>query len=135
MVQCSRVRGRDALSRRACTNCLRHLSSRPSSERDPCIASSRGIGKVSIIDQDLRSEVPGHLFDLILCRYVALTYFATPLQRKVMARMIERLRPNGYFVIGAHEQLPGSVPELMPLVGEAHVFQKRAEAADPKLPD
>jgi len=99
-----------------------------------CVKSRHRQG-IDFIDQDLRSEVPGHLFDLILCRYVALTYFATPLQRKVMVRMIERLRPNGYFVIGAHEQLPGSVPELMPLVGEAHVFQKRAEAADPKLPD
>ena len=52
------------------------------------------------------------LFDLILCRYVALTYFAVPLQRKVLASMLKWLRPQGYLVIGTHEQLPSNVPEL-----------------------
>ncbi len=79
---------------------------------------------IDFVDQDLRSQMPGQLFDLILCRYVAFTYFAVPLQRDVLARMIQRLRPNGYFVIGAGEQLPGVIPELVPFVGEARVFQK-----------
>ena len=70
--------------------------------------------------------MPAHLFDLILCRYVAFTYFTAPLQRKVMVRMLERLRPNGYFVIGAQEKLPGVVPGLVSIDGEPHIFQKIA---------
>ncbi|HYA21083.1 MAG TPA: CheR family methyltransferase [Burkholderiales bacterium] len=81
---------------------------------------------IEFLDQDLRSEMPPRLFDLILCRYVAFTYFAVPLQRKVLARMLERLRPRGYFVIGTHEQLPSEVSGLVSLVGAPQIFQKRA---------
>ena len=70
--------------------------------------------------------MPPRLFDLILCRYVAFTYFAVPLQRKVLVRMLERLRQEGYLVIGTHEQLPGDVPELVSLAGAPQIFQKRA---------
>lgn len=80
---------------------------------------------IEFLDQDLRSEMPPRLFDLILCRYVAFTYFAVQLQRKILARMLERLRPGGYFVIGTHEQLPGGVPELVPLIGAPQIFEER----------
>jgi chemotaxis protein methyltransferase CheR len=88
-----------------------------------CVKSKHREG-IEFIDQDLRSEMPAHHFDLILCRYVAFTYFTEPLQSKVMVRMLERLRPNGYFVIGAEENLPGVVPEMLSLNGEPHIFQK-----------
>ena len=45
---------------------------------------------IEFTEQDLRSEMPQHLFDLILCRYVAFTYFAIPLQRKVLVDMLDR---------------------------------------------
>jgi chemotaxis protein methyltransferase CheR len=90
-----------------------------------CVKSKHREG-IEFLDQDLRSEMPPRLFDLILCRYVAFTYFAVPLQRKVLARMLERLRLGGYFVIGTHEQLPGDVPELVPLIGAPQIFEKRA---------
>jgi chemotaxis protein methyltransferase CheR len=70
--------------------------------------------------------MPSHIFDLILCRYVAFTYFAEPLQRKVLAGMLERLRPQGYLVLGTHEQLPVDIPELWALPGASQIFQKRA---------
>jgi len=79
---------------------------------------------IEFISQDLRSEMPECLFDLILCRYVAFTYFAAPLQRKVMARMLERLRPNGYLVIGTDEKLPDVMPGIVALNGEPRIFQK-----------
>jgi chemotaxis protein methyltransferase CheR len=79
---------------------------------------------VEIIDQDLRTQMPERQFDLILCRYVAFTYFAEPLQRTVLAGMMERLRPLGYLVIGTHERLPGDTPGLA--VHAPQVFQKRA---------
>ncbi len=90
-----------------------------------CVKSKYREG-VEFINQDLRSEMPVHRFDLNLCRYVAFTYFAAALKRRVIAGMLERLRPNGYFVIGAEEELPGVVPGLVSLNGEPHIFQKTA---------
>jgi chemotaxis protein methyltransferase CheR len=80
---------------------------------------------IEFLDQDLRLEMPSRLFDLILCRYVAFTYFAEPLQRKVLTSMLERLRPQGYLVIGTHEQLPSDVPELAALDSAPQIFQKK----------
>jgi chemotaxis protein methyltransferase CheR len=79
---------------------------------------------IDFLYQDLRTQAPTHLFDLILCRYVAFTYFALPLQRQVLARFADRLLPNGYLVIGTHEQLPGDGPALAPLVGAPQIFEK-----------
>jgi len=81
---------------------------------------------IEFFDQDLRSQTPAGLFDLILCRYVAFTYFAAPLQRTVLASMMERLRPQGYLVLGTHERLPGDVPELAAVAGAPQIFQKTA---------
>jgi chemotaxis protein methyltransferase CheR len=86
---------------------------------------------IEFLDQDLRTEMPPRLFDLILCRYVAFTYFAVPLQHKVLVSMLERLRPQGYLVIGTHEQLPGDVPELVSLATARQIFQKRALLQEP----
>jgi chemotaxis protein methyltransferase CheR len=90
-----------------------------------CIKTEHRAG-IEFLDQDLRTEMPPRHFDLILCRYVAFTYFAEPLQRKVLAGMLERLHPQGYLVIGTHEQLPGDIPELAALQGAPQIFQKSA---------
>ena len=89
-----------------------------------CVKSRHRAG-VEFLDQDLRSQMPPRLFDLILCRYAAFTYFAAPLQRKVIVRMLERLRPDGYFVIGAKERLP-IAPRPIALTGGPQIFQKTA---------
>jgi chemotaxis protein methyltransferase CheR len=73
--------------------------------------------------QDLRSELPSGLFDLVLCRNVAFTYFAPPLQRRVFRQILERLRPGGYFAIGKHERLPEDLPQLVPIDGTQQIFQ------------
>jgi chemotaxis protein methyltransferase CheR len=89
-----------------------------------CVKAEHRDG-IEFLDQDLRTEMPSRVFDLILCRYVAFTYFAQPLQRRVLAGMVERLRPLGYLVIGTHEQLPDDFPELRVLRGAPQIFQKR----------
>jgi chemotaxis protein methyltransferase CheR len=86
---------------------------------------------IEFLEQDLRSEMPARLFDLILCRYVVFTYFAVPLQRTVLASMLERLRPLGYLVIGTHEQLPGDMPELIALANVPQIFQKSPAPQQP----
>jgi chemotaxis protein methyltransferase CheR len=65
--------------------------------------------RVSFELRDLRSSLPDGPFDLILCRNVVLTYFAKPLQDAVVAAMVRRLRPGGYFIVGRNESpAPGS---------------------------
>ncbi len=82
--------------------------------------------------QDLRREMPALVFDLILCRYVAFTYFAEPLQRQVLTGITDRLAPHGYLVIGTHERLPGAEPVLTPLRGAPQIFERiTAEAQHP----
>ena len=60
--------------------------------------------------QDLRQEMPDGPFQLILCRNLAFTYFVEQTQCEILARLHERLRPGGYLVIGAHEELPPGGP-------------------------
>jgi len=89
---------------------------------------------VKYLHQDLRFEAPAGPFDLILCRYVAFTYFAPPLQKQVLLRLLERLLPDGYLVIGGEERLPCDFAALVPLQGTPQIFQKapgnRAESAN-----
>ena len=61
---------------------------------------------VDLVRQDLRHAAPRGPFDLVLCRNLAFTYFAGPLQRRVLRRIRRRLRPGGGLVVGGHEGLP-----------------------------
>ncbi len=56
--------------------------------------------------QDIREETPEGPFDLILCRYLAFTYFDAALQRSVLERLVAHLRGGGYLVLGKQEALP-----------------------------
>lgn len=76
------------------------------------------------LHQDIRSEAPSSSFDLVLCRYLAFTYFAPPLQEQVLARIVDRLVPNGYLVIGTHERLPNHGAALSPLDHTPQIFRK-----------
>lgn len=82
---------------------------------------------IAFVKQDLRSEAPPGRFDLVLCRHVAFTYFAPALQRAVLARLTEPLRPGGYLVIGSHERLPDGGPGLIPLA-EAPLIHRKPPA-------
>jgi chemotaxis protein methyltransferase CheR len=74
---------------------------------------------------DLRSDAMTGIFDLILCRNLAFTYFAPRLQCHVLKRLADRLRPQGWLVIGAHERLPeAAVPHLIPLATAPHIFAR-----------
>jgi chemotaxis protein methyltransferase CheR len=79
---------------------------------------------IDFLLQDLRTQGPSPAFDLILCRYVAFTYFAPALQHQALGRILERLLPNGYLVIGTHEQLPGDDVLAAPLAGCRQIFQR-----------
>jgi chemotaxis protein methyltransferase CheR len=80
---------------------------------------------ITFMHHDVRSAAIPGCFDLILCRNLAFTYFAPRLQSQVLERLAERLRPNGWLVIGAHERLPdAAAPRLTPLAGAPHILQR-----------
>ena len=74
--------------------------------------------------QDIRSEMPDGVFDLILCRNLVFTYFARALQDENATRLDAHLRPGGLLVIGAHEHLPASVAPYTPLSPPLPIFRK-----------
>ncbi|WGR98579.1 hypothetical protein MTX26_30885 [Bradyrhizobium sp. ISRA443] len=77
---------------------------------------------VMFVKQDLRSEAPAGPFDIILCRHLAFTYFAPSLRQKVLRMMAERLTPNGFLVVGSHEQLADA--RFVSVARMPHVFTK-----------
>jgi chemotaxis protein methyltransferase CheR len=94
-----------------------------------CIKAPHRHG-IEFLCQDLRVEMPASVFDLILCRYVAFTYFAPPLQRSALDRMVHRLAPEGYIVIGSHEKLPDDSAALLPLSGALQIFTKQSNVLE-----
>jgi chemotaxis protein methyltransferase CheR len=46
------------------------------------------------------------VFDLVLCRNLAFTYFDLELQQELAGRIAGALRPGGALVVGAHEAPP-----------------------------
>jgi chemotaxis protein methyltransferase CheR len=79
---------------------------------------------VEFLVQDLREAVPTGTFDLILCRYVAFTYFDEAAQSRTLASFVRKLAPSGAFVIGVGESLPRSERSgLVPWVPRLGVYR------------
>lgn len=77
--------------------------------------------------QDIRREMPGGPFDIVLCRNLVFTYFDDGLQRRLLAGILERIRPGGFLVIGKHERLPGTAAGLSPDAPGLGVFRYGVE--------
>jgi chemotaxis protein methyltransferase CheR len=78
---------------------------------------------VTLLHQDIRSEIPTGPFDLILCRNLVFTYFEPELQCVMLDRIAAVLCDGGYFVIGAHEQLPQN-DDFEAVIGCREIFRK-----------
>ena len=76
--------------------------------------------------QDIRDEQPAGLFDLILCRNLAFTYFALPLQNAVLDAIRSTLRSGGFLVIGGHEALPQPRHDFEAYSGPRAIFRQIA---------
>jgi len=90
---------------------------------EPCLAPEFRQG-IDFLPQDLRTRMPEGPFHLVLCRNVAFTYFAPPLQREVLARLVARLVSGGLLVIGGHESLPEGDFGLTRAAGPLPVFRR-----------
>jgi chemotaxis protein methyltransferase CheR len=95
----------------------------PESGAERCVAPAYREG-LTFLQQDLRAATPEGTFHLVLCRNVAFTYFAPPLQREVLARIVARLVPGGLLVIGGHESLPEHDLDLERVAGPLPVFRR-----------
>ncbi|AEI64088.1 CheR family methyltransferase [Corallococcus macrosporus] len=95
----------------------------PGTGDEPCLAAEYREG-LDFLQQDLRARMPDGPFHLVLCRNVAFTYFAPPLQREVLARLVARLVPGGLLVIGGHESLPEGDFGLTRAAGPLPVFAR-----------
>jgi chemotaxis protein methyltransferase CheR len=85
---------------------------------------------VELRRQDIRLEQPSGEFDLILCRNVAFTYFGEPVQRAVLAQIADRLRREGFLVIGRHESLPSGTA-FRPVMAVRGIYEKIAPHNSP----
>jgi chemotaxis protein methyltransferase CheR len=61
---------------------------------------------VELRQADVRDPPPEERFRLILCRYLAFTYFAPELQAECLERFLSVLEPGGAFVAAPKEALP-----------------------------
>jgi chemotaxis protein methyltransferase CheR len=77
---------------------------------------------VKFLKQDLRSETPPGPFDIVLCRNIAFTYFVPVLRQKVLAIIADNLIPNGFLVVGRHEEVDDA--RFVSAPGMPHVFMK-----------
>ncbi len=79
--------------------------------------------------EDLRQRMPEGPFHLVLCRNVAFTYFARPLQLALLGRLLERLVPGGLLATGAHESLPEGATGLVRAAGALPLFRREMSHA------
>jgi chemotaxis protein methyltransferase CheR len=61
---------------------------------------------VTFLVQDLRESAPDGLFQLILCRNLAFTYFDETSRTETLLRLTDKLVPGGALIIGKLESLP-----------------------------
>jgi len=92
---------------------------------------------VEFVREDIRAWTPERPFDLIACRNLVLTYFEPALQRAVMERIANALRPGGALLIGSQESLPDARLDLTRWPGSRCIYRKLApgEASHTVTPD
>ncbi len=74
-------------------------------EGSSCILKGEFRGGITFLWQDIRSSMPEDEFHLILCRNLVFTYFDESLQRKILKKMVDRLLPGGFLIVGSHEKV------------------------------
>jgi chemotaxis protein methyltransferase CheR len=81
-------------------------------------------GPVTFAVQDLRERAPEGVFQLILCRNLAFTYFDERLQKETMQKLTEKLAPGGALIVGKLESLPQGPWGLEPWSKQLGIYRK-----------
>ncbi len=84
---------------------------------------------VALECQDVRAGAPLGRFDLVLCRNMAFTYFAEPVQRAVLRRIVDALVDGGALMVGAHEHPPEGAHGLAPWEAKLGLYRTARAAA------
>lgn len=84
---------------------------------------------VTFLVQDIRYATPDEQFHLILCRYLAFTYFDDALQEQTLRTIVERMSVGGALVVGNRETLPKGDFGLTAWAEKGGVFTRTATTA------
>lgn len=79
---------------------------------------------IEFIQQDIRTQVPFGMFHLIFCRNLVFTYFEKTLQIEILKRILDKLLPGGFLIIGSHESLPRELQDMVPYDKNQGIYQK-----------
>lgn len=79
---------------------------------------------VTFLVQDIRVAAPEETFHLILCRYLAFTYFDAALQSNTLQQLVERMQIGGALVIGNVETLPEGEFRLIPWSDKEGIYRR-----------
>ncbi|MDJ0957243.1 MAG: CheR family methyltransferase [Arenicellales bacterium] len=79
---------------------------------------------VHFVEQDVRVTTPQGLFDLVLCRNLAFTYFEIEQQHKILDRIHAAIQPDGVLVIGIQEDLPEGTQGFSTCSEKLKIFKK-----------
>lgn len=112
------------------------LSDLPEAWRETAFASdgdefrlrSRFGAGVSVQRHDIRTDPPDGPFDLILCRYLAFTYFDETGQRDAVRHFASVTEPGAALIIGTHENLPAGARPFVPWAQDLGIFRRAPEA-------
>jgi len=73
--------------------------------------------------RDISDSIPGHTFNIVLCRNLVFTYFQQKQQKEFLRKLKPHLKPNGLLIIGSNEVLPDT-PWLKKINNSHPVYKK-----------
>jgi chemotaxis protein methyltransferase CheR len=80
--------------------------------------------RVELRKHDLRDKPPNGLFDIVLCRNLAFTYFDAALQIATAQKLYDALVDGGALVLGRHEALPAEAIQFGPWSAGRNIYRR-----------
>jgi chemotaxis protein methyltransferase CheR len=78
--------------------------------------------------QDIRTQTPEGVFDLVMCRNSVFTYFETARQQQILGRINAHLAEGAILVIGSHERLPKGEKGYGQPYGDIPIYRRDGRA-------
>ena len=65
---------------------------------------------VSFLQQDIRREMPGGMFDVVFCKNIVAMYLEKTAAAEIFNRISRRMQPGAVLLLGNHEPFPCNLP-------------------------